>query len=117
MGAPTVPVVLLGRYTTLAGGDSLVTSPIVVAEYSSIELGAWRGAMEDPAGSFEVKLQESMDQVTWTTISATVVPSGAETPVTADLSRTWLRVWVRMTAAAFPVVSCYLVGFLLRRRG
>lgn len=116
MGAATVQVVLLGRYTTLAGTDDFVTSPIVVAEYSSIELGVWRGTMEDGGAVFEVKLQESMDRVNWTDIDTTVVPASTETPVVADLSRTWLRIMVRLTAGIFPVVSCYAVGFLIRRR-
>jgi hypothetical protein len=116
MGAATLPVVLIGRYTTLAGADPFYTSPIVVAQYSSIELGGWRGPMEDLLGVFEFRLQESMDRETWTTIDTTNVPPGVETPISADLSRTWLRASVRMTAASFAVASCYLVGFLVTRR-
>jgi hypothetical protein len=117
MGEATVPVILLGRYTTLAGSDPFVTSPILVAEYSAIELGVWRGPMDDLLGLFEFELEESMDQVTWTMIDSTgVVPPGTETPMSTDLSRAWLRAKVRLNAASFPVVTCYAVGFLLKRR-
>lgn len=116
MGEATVPVILLGRYTTLAGSDPLVTSPILVAEYSAIELGVWRGLMEDQAGIFDIEIQESVDQVTWTMIDSAVVPPGVETPMSANLSRTWLRALVRLMAVSFPVVTCYAVGFLVKRR-
>jgi hypothetical protein len=116
MGEATVPVILLGRYTTLAGSDPFVTAPILVAEYSAIELGVWRGPMEDLGAVFEIHIQESMDQVTWSTIDSAVVASGTEVPISIDLSRTWLRAQVELAAASFPVVSCYAVGFLVRRR-
>lgn len=116
MSAGTVPVVILGRYVTLAGGDPLTTAPFVAADYSAIELAVWRGPMEDGGAVFEFKLEESMDRVTWTTIDTATVPSGVEVHMTADLSRTWLRAEVRMTATAFAVASCYAVGFLIRRR-
>jgi hypothetical protein len=116
MGEATVPVVLLGHYTTLAGSDPFVTSPILVAEYSAIELGVWRGPMEDLGALFDFEIQESMDQVNWTLIDATNVPPSTETPMSTDLSRTWLRAMVRLTAASFPVVTCYAVGFLVKRR-
>lgn len=116
MGEATVPVVLLGRYTTLAGSDPFVTSPILVAEYSAIELGIWRGPMDDLLALFEFELQESVDQVTWTPIDATSVPASTETPMSTDLSRTWLRAKVRLNATSFPVASCYAVGFLVKRR-
>ncbi len=115
MGEATVQVIVLGRYTTLAGPDPFVTSPIVVSEYSAIELAVWRGPMEDPGAVFDIEIEESMDQVTWTMIDSTVVPPGIEIPMSADISRTWLRASVRLLAVSFPVVSCYLVGFLVKR--
>ena len=116
MGAGTVPVVLIGRYTTLAGTDPFVMSPIVVAEYSSIQLSVWRGPFDGGGGQLQIDLQESMDRINWTTIDSQQLLSTGEVSYDVDLSRTWLRAMVTLLGPAFPVVSCYAVGFLVKRR-
>ncbi|MCK6459622.1 MAG: hypothetical protein L6Q95_06965 [Planctomycetes bacterium] len=115
MGAGTVPVVLIGRYTTLAGTDPFSMSPIVVAEYSSIQLSVWRGPL-DGIGQLQFDLEESMDRVTWTSIDSRLLLVSGEISFDVGLSRTWLRPVVTLAGPAFPVVSCYAVGFLVKRR-
>ena len=112
----SVPVVLLGRYTTLAGTTRFKTIPIDVSGYSWIDLVVWRGDM-DPGGTFTFNLETSMDQETWVTKTSDAIGSDQQVEVGASLTRTWLRAVVELGASSsLPFASCYAVGYLLRRK-
>jgi len=57
-----------------------------------------------------------MDRVTWTQIDSQLLLVSEEISISVELSRTWLRAVVALSGPAFPVVSCYAVGFLVTRR-
>ena len=114
----TVPVVLVGRFTTFAGADSFETVPIAVSEFSEIDLTVWRGVLEDAGDQFTFEIQESMDQENWTQIGI-VTPSGAgQVSLSADLSRSYLKAIVKLASpgGGFPVITAWVAGFLLKRR-
>jgi len=114
-GETAVPVVLLGRYTTLTGSITFRTLPINAVPYDSFELVAWRGDMPTDA-TFQVAIEGSMDQETWVEITSGDPGSDQELGLEGDLTMSWLRATVTLaTTGLFPVVSCYLVGTLLRR--
>ena len=114
----TVPVVLLGRYTTVAGEGNFTTIPVSISKFSRIELTVWRGEFEDPGFGYSFRLEESMDQDTWDELAVETPTSAGQTQVSADLSRSWLRARVNLTVpgSEFPVISTYAVGFLFLRR-
>ena len=115
----TIPVVLLGRYTTIAGEGDFTSVPISVAGYSKIELTVWRGEFADAGYGYRLALEESMDQDTWEELAVITPTSAGETPITEDLSRSWLRVIVNLAQSGsdFPVIATYAVGLLIARLG
>jgi len=116
-GRSTVPIVLLGRYTTLAGSSTFHTIPVNVVDYASVELTISRGKMI-VGGAVTFMVQHSSDRSTW--FSETGVDPGADGQNVYEytLSRQWLRLAVTLGAGGsdFPVVSCYAVGTLVTRR-
>lgn len=115
--ASTVPLVLLPRYTTFAGASTFTTSPVRIEGYDESQMFVWRGRIVS-AGTFSFVLQESMDQQRWTDLIAGDPGSEQEATYTSALTRLWLRAKVVLGSdpADFPTVSCYAVGFLIRRR-
>lgn len=114
-----VYAVFFGRFTTLAGVHAYASQAINAAGYSRIQLQLWRGDLEN-AGAMNVtfKLQESMDQDTWTQLASESPGADVQTTVEADISRTWLRVVVELTSsvAAPPVCTLWAIGLLIARR-
>ena len=113
----TVPVVLLGRYSTFAGTGTFTGLPVDVTEFDSIELNVWRGAL--PAGvSFAFKLEASLDGDNWSNLIQG--DPGTNTEVLYDQSLKafpWIRTVVTLsTTGTHPVASCYAVGLLIKRR-
>lgn len=117
--AQPVHAVFFGRFTTLVGVASFASQAIDASEYASIRLQLWRGDLESP-GSMGItfKLQESMDQDTWSQLASESPGADVQTTVTADISRTWLRVVVDLTssASAPPVCTLWAIGLLVARR-
>lgn len=116
-GKATVPVVMVGRYTTFAGDTEFTTIPINVVDYDQIELYVWRGPMI-ATGSFSFQLEASLDQQTWTAYAP--IDPGANTEQTytvASLKFPWLRARISVgdSGSDFPTVTCYVVGQLIRR--
>ena len=120
-----VPLVLLPRYTTYAGLVNTGTAPYYfatiamdVTEYQNAIVNVWRGKLVGTTPGVAFTLQESTDQVTWTTCggtSAGFTPSeNTETQYTAALTKRWLRIKIEL-ASADTVVSCWAVGFLEQR--
>jgi len=113
----TVPVVLFGRFTTIAGEDKFETVPIAVSEYSEIELTVWRGKLEDAGHTFILELQESMDQETWSNIGAVSPTSAGQVSLSADISRSYLRAVAELQApGAFPILAIWVAGWLKKRQ-
>jgi hypothetical protein len=85
--------------------------------YDESQLFVWRGRIV-ATGTFSFVLQESMDQQRWTDLIAGDPGSEQEATYTATLTRLWVRAQVVLASdpAAFPSVSCYALGFLIRRR-
>ena len=115
----TIPVVLLGRYTTIAGQGDFTSVPINVVGYSKIELTVWRGEFADAGYGYRLALEESMDQDTWDELAVITPTSAGETQINVELSRSWLRVLVNLAVpgSEFPVIANYAVGFLIARLG
>jgi hypothetical protein len=115
--AATVPLVLLPRYTTLSGASTFTTSPVRIDGYEEAQLFVWRGKMA-ATGTFSFRFQESTDQQNWIDLISGDPGSEAEATYTGYLTRLWVRakVVVGGDPAVFPVVSCYAVGFLVKRR-
>ena len=79
MAGELTPLVMLPRYTTYAGATEFTTIAMDVTEYSSVILSVWRGPINfesgGAAGTFAITLQESTDQVNWTTCTGTTANS------------------------------------------
>ncbi len=118
-GPTTIPIVLIGRYTTFAGQTTYSTVPIEVSAYESIEVFAWRAAMADVNWTFQLSVEESTDLVAWTQVAGGTLLPESETRYAGPISRGWLRAVVDLAGSVgdFPVVTCYLVGQLVRRWG
>lgn len=123
MAGELVPLVLLPRYTTYAGKPgsgtpAFATIAMDVTEYSSAIVNLWRGALVGTAAALKFNLQESTDQLNWTTCQGTTAdfaPSeNVETQYTAILNKRWFRITLELPNAD-NVLSCWAVGFLEQR--
>lgn len=121
-----VPLVLLARYTTYAGRPSAGTVTVStiamdVTEYSKAILNIWRGKIvgtETGTPPVKFTLQESSDQVNWTTCTGTTANfdpgENTEAQYAAELNKRWFRITVEL-GAANNVLTCWAVGFLEQR--
>ncbi len=135
MAAELIPLVLVPRYTTIAGPDTvdLSTSPVDVSAYSMAYVTVWRGhIVGTPAPTepepppplplgFAIAFEESTDQVTWQMCSGgppadVGMDPGENVQVALELTltRRWLRARLHVYAAD-NVVTCWAAGFLERR--
>ena len=123
MAGRLVPLVLLPRYTTLAGQPGgpgyYTTVPIEVDAYSRAILTVWRGKMR-AATDFSFTCWESTDQVAWEECAgdnAEDFDPGAEAEgvVKATLTRRWLRLGVIVAGLADAQATCWAVGHLEER--
>lgn len=121
-----VPLVLLPRYTTYAGLTTTGTGPhyfstiaMDVTEYQNAIVNMWRGKLIGTATVAPAfTLEESTDQVTWTTCGGTTAAfdpgENAETQYTAALTKRWFRVKLAL-GQVDNVLTCWAVGFLEQR--
>ena len=126
MAGQLVPLVLLPRYTTYVGKPGTGAGTIGVAyfstiamdvtQYSSAIISVWRGKLiGSPTPGITFTLQESMDQVSWTDLTAGFDPGeNIETETTVSLTKRWFRIIV-LLGGADNACSCYAVGFLEER--
>lgn len=127
MAGELVPLVMVPRYTTYAGNvtgytanPGFTTVGMDVSEYDSAIINFWRGpiVVETGTPTFLVTCQESTDQNVWSTCAGTTadtaVSENAELQFTPTLSKRWFRIKI-MVAGTKPVVSCWAVGYLIRR--
>lgn len=113
----TVPLVLLPRYSTLAGASTFSTTAVRVDDYDEAQVFVWRGLLAATC-TFRITLQDSMDQQLWTDLFMGDPGAETEATYTVPLTRLWFRAQVVLggTPPAFPSVSCYALGFLVSRR-
>jgi hypothetical protein len=120
-----VPLVLLPRYTTYAGLTVAGTGPhffctiaMDVTEYQTAIVNIWRGVFIGTTPGVTFNLEESSDQLTWTTCGGTsldfTVSENTETQYTAALTKRWFRIRL-VPATSTTVFSCWAVGFLEQR--
>jgi hypothetical protein len=116
MPGANVPLVLLPRYTGLAGETTFRTVPLDVNDYVNAVVNIWRGKAigGTPTWTFE----ESTDQITWTPCGGTTedysLAEDTEVQVVAHLQKRWFRLVVEL-AGTDPAVTCWAVGALERR--
>ncbi|HLE97906.1 MAG TPA: hypothetical protein VI997_11090 [Candidatus Thermoplasmatota archaeon] len=115
MPAANVPLVLLPRFTGLAGATAFATVALDVNDYVNAVVNLWRGKA---IGMFQATFQESTDQIEWTTCGGTTAGfdpgEDTEAQVVAHLQKRWFRIVVSL-AGTNPGVSCWAVGGLERR--
>ena len=117
MAGQLTPLVLLPRFTTYVGASVFRTIAMDVTEYSSAIVNAWRGKLTGSGPTFAMLLEESSDQITWTTCTGgTSFDPGEELEVqkTATLTKRWFRIQVTLGGTS-PAGTCWAVGFLEQR--
>ena len=116
MAGELVPLVLIPRYTTLAGDSTFTTVAIDVTAFEKAIANTWRGKAS--AAGFSIKFEESTDQESWTTCTnGTGGDPGSETEAqyTPTLTKRWFRASVTLTGTD-PVITCWCLGFLELRQ-
>ena len=115
-----VPLVLLPRFSTFAGVATFRTLPLDVSAYVNVSLNIWRAALCGTAPTYAITIEESTDQVTWSTVSGTTASydpgSDTEGPQNGALRKRWMRATI-VLAGANPVATCWAIGFLEQRQG
>lgn len=118
MPGANVPLVLLPRFTCLAGATTFRTVPLDVNDYANATVNLWRGALAGTTPTLGVTFEESTDQNTWTTCGGTVLDldpgEDEEVQVVAHLQKRWFRLVVELDGTD-PGVTCWAVGALERR--
>jgi hypothetical protein len=125
MAGELVPLVLIPRYTTLAGGTpDFTTIGMDVTEYESAIVNFWCGDLIASAGSTSLTFEESTDQNTWSNCAMTTgtnpdtsVTANSETQYVATLSKRWFRIKIELPSNApqDAVQTFWAVGFLQER--
>jgi hypothetical protein len=117
-------IILFPRYTTLAGARDFMTLPINVTAYERGDVVIWIGDIVGPTtpGPVGAAFEESTDQVHWATCGGTgsgTLTAGSETTLGPQFTKPWMRFLMSVAAGAGgdPVLSCYAVGWLERRKG
>ena len=125
MAGELVPLVLLPRYTTLAGVDYqwpypyLTTVAIGVTQYERAIVTIWRGPVVGTSPVFKLLFQESMDRDFWDECNTLPAqdPSGedpgadTQAQYVVELRARWLRVRI-LLGDSDNVVNCWATGFL-----
>jgi len=119
MAGELVPLVMLPRYSTLAGATSFTTIAMDATDYQTAILNVWRGKLIS-GGTFAVTSEESTDQDTWSTCSGTNCSAydpgeATEGQVSATIKKRWFRIKVVLTATDAQA-TCWAVGFLKQRQ-
>jgi hypothetical protein len=118
MAGELVPLVLLPRFTTLAGEQDLYTVAMDVTAFEKALVNVWRGAMLGTTPEFRVTFQESTDQFNWFTCGNTTanyqVTASTETQFQPEFTKRWFRLKVTLVDSG-AVATCWAVGFLEER--
>jgi hypothetical protein len=117
MAQVRVPLVLLPRFTTLAGAQAFYSLAIDITAYQQLDLTLWRGPLLGTSPTFAAFVYESLDREHWFEASGLqgVDPGTAtETAYVWVLTRRWLHFRVELTGTS-PVATCWAAGFLSKR--
>ena len=113
-----VPVILLPRFTTLAGGGiPFRTFPIDIQAYEAIRLGLWRGPVMGVPCPMNFYLEESQTREVWDVLGGggIQIAEEEETPIEVDLSKKWFRLTV-VIEDRDSFATCWAQGFLVKRQ-
>lgn len=113
MAGLRVPVVLFPRYSTFLGPMAFPTAFIPVAAYSSIYLEFWHGPITGGA-PITITFDESNDAQDLTSCGGGPwsIPMGSgQSPLSASLSKAWLRATLILAGGPSSGVTCYAQGF------
>jgi hypothetical protein len=116
MAGELVPLVLIPRYTTYAGAATFTTIGMDVTEYEKAIVSFWRGPAINMT-TLTINFEESMDQLNWTTCGGGAFPdpgASAEGQFQPTTTKRWFRISLT-PAGTGPVVTCWCIGFLMRR--
>lgn len=117
MAGTFVPLVLIPRYTTLAGATTYTTVGMDVSDYEKAVVSYWRSAGVNLLGAPTVLFQESTDQLNWTTCAGgpfTDPGANSEAQYQPELTKRWFRISVEL-ATADTAVTLWCIGFLMQR--
>lgn len=119
MAGVYVPLVLLPRFTTLAGGNntSFTTIAMDVSEYEQAVVSFWRAAGLN-LSSLAINFEESMDQQNWSTCGGTPFTDPgalAEAQFSPVLTKRWFRINLTVATGSTAVLTCWCLGFLMQR--
>ena len=95
-----VPVVFLPRFTTLAGANTFITTPMDFLGFEKAELTFWRAAYVPgngvTASAISATFESSADLETWKTVATVTVPpgSGDASQVTVTPTQRYVRLSV-----------------------
>ena len=121
MSAVDAGVVLLPRFTALAGNHDFETTPMEVSRQGGIQLQVWRGPIRTTSGpgTLGILMQESLDGLTWSQPGASGATAGSAllVPESAPLFLSWtfrLRWWkvTFVLSGTNPLVTCWAEGLL-----
>jgi hypothetical protein len=113
-----VPLVLIPKFTSYIGNQTLSSAPLDVSGYSGGSATATRGPIIGAHPSVKVTLQESQDGLGWTDLVTFDLSVAASDDQDFTISRRWLRVQVdlRPTSGSDPLsATLWCLGTLTRR--
>jgi len=117
MAGMYVPLVLLPRYTTLAGATVYTTVGMDVSEYEKAVLSYWRSGGIGLTAAPVVDFEESTDQLNWTPCTGgpyTDPGANLEAQFQPELTKRWFRIKVTLLTAQSGV-TLWCIGFLMQR--
>ena len=123
MAGELTPVVLLPRYTTLAGIPSaglayFSTVAMDVTPFQNAIVSVWRGKVVGTAAVPKLNFEESSDGVNWTLCSGTTANfdpgENTEVQYTAPLKKKWFRLTVELGNVT-NTLTFWAAGFLEER--
>lgn len=106
-------ILLVPRYSSLAGAGTFYSAPILVRDYGQANFYfAKVAALGSPAALLEVVVEESPDLEIWESIGS---PLTLDAPDVREFRFEWIR--MRMTVGgADPGVTCWCIGEFVRRK-
>jgi len=121
MAGEYVPLVMIPRFTTLAGTPTggFATIGLDVTAYANATLNTYMGPLMGTTGTTKIFFEESTDQTSWKVCSGGDVAGdnlteNDETSRTVALARRWFRVRI-VHPNADNLATYWSMGFLERR--
>ena len=101
-----------------SGQQSFRSAPIDVRDFATAELTGWRSQYVGTGTAFSIRLEESVDLLTWRTVadSAVVPAADTEESTSCEFEMPWVRVWVSLGGTDVGVTAWYVGTFTRRDR-